>query len=200
MAARRSKETPRSSASALTPRAASDQASAAEGSERDDRGATVDEISATRLTRLFSRPRPPKQMLAGLRALGFTADAVVKMTEARSRDVVYSWAAGRARPGAKQAERLDDVRRVAYFICRHDELGVDSAWMLFNARFADMDADGPTAMELIARGDAAGVMRNLAQLVDEEGGGDNPPPPDDDPPSDPSSPRTSDEQTVGSGR
>lgn len=133
----------------------------------------VSEVSDEKLVRLFSQPRAAKRLLAGLRVLGFTADAVMAMTEARSRDVVYSWAAGKARPGKVQAVRLDDVRRAVHFICRHEELGAESAWMLFNARFGDMDEAGPTVMDLIAEGDIARVMRNLEELVDEQGEGGN---------------------------
>lgn len=145
----------------------------------------VDEISDEKLVRLFAQPRSPKRMLAGLRVLGFSADSVQQMTRAKSRDVVYSWAAGRARPGMVQAERLDEIRRIVLFICRHEELGAESAWMLFNAKFGEMDEDGPTVMELIRQGDAAGVMDNLEALVDDDPGGDGgEPPPGDDPPSD----------------
>lgn len=168
--------------------------------ENEEHGAAVGEISDAQLTRLFSQPRSPRRMLAGLRALGFTADSVKLMTNARSRDVVYSWAAGRARPGLTQAQRLDEVRRILYFICRHRELGAETAWMLFNAKFAGMDEQGPTAMELIAGGDAAVVIGNLELLVDEndgDGGGGGPP--DDDPSTEPSPSGSSDMQPVGSG-
>jgi hypothetical protein len=157
-----------------------DQAEMTEGGTRkrtddstpDARGPRVDVVSDERLVQLFSRPRSPKQFLAGLRVLGFSADAVEFMTGAKSRDVVYSWAAGRARPGLLQAKRIDEIRRVLYFICAHAELGPDTAWMLFNAKFATMSHDGPTAMELIARGGASEVMRHLESLVEEDGGED----------------------------
>lgn len=117
-----------------------------------------------------------------MRALGFSAESVQSMTGAKSRDVVYSWAAGRARPGQAQAERLDDIRRALHFICRHDELGSDSAWMLFNAKFADMDPNGPTVMELIAQGRSDAVMGHLEGLVGDDRNEGGEPPPEDRPP------------------
>jgi len=135
-------------------------------------------VNGAKLAELFSRPRAPKHLLAGLRTLGFTADSVQTMTGAKSRDVVYSWAAGRARPGSTQAERLDEIRHLLHLICRRRELGADSAWMLFNARFAGMDPNGPTAMEMVGRGEAAQVMAGLEALLDDEHGG----PPDETPP------------------
>jgi hypothetical protein len=133
-----------------------------------DRDALVGTVSDERLIQLFSRPRSPKRFLAGLRVLGFSADSVQFMTGAKSRDVVYSWAAGRAKPGLEQARRLDEIRRILYFVCSHRDLGPDTAWMLFNARFGQMTQDGPTAMELIAQGEAATVMGHLEGLVDEQ--------------------------------
>jgi hypothetical protein len=162
-------------------------------------GSAVGKISDARLVQLFSRPRSPKQMLAGLRALGFSADAVRLMTAAKSRDVVYSWAAGRARPGMVQAQRLDEIRQALYFICRHRDLGAEAAWMLFNAKFAEMDLAGPTAMEMIAKGEIATVMDSLEKLVDgeDDGGGG---PPDDDPESGPPPLSTSEKQPLESNR
>jgi hypothetical protein len=171
------------------PRGPKPKAASPVGGERAE--AAVADVSEEKLVRLFSQPRATKQFLAGIRVLGFTADAVMEMTAAKSRDVVYSWAAGRARPGKNQAERLDDVRRALYFICRHRELGAESAWMLFNARFGDMKEEGPTMMDLIAEGKIARVMKNLEELVDDQGGGDGGgggPGPTDDQPQDPSPP------------
>jgi len=146
----------------------------------------VDDVSDARLVQLFSRPRAPRELIAGLRVLGFTASSVEFMTGARSRDVVYSWAAGRARPGMEQAARLDEIRRILHFICAHPELGPDSAWMLFNAKFGTMSPEGPTAMELIAQGDAADVLKHVESLVDDGGeeGGESPPEPEPSPPPD----------------
>jgi len=135
--------------------------------EADQGSALVGTVSNERLIRLFSRPRSPKQFLAGLRVLGFSADSVKSMTGAKSRDVVYSWAAGRAKPALEQARRIDEIRRVLDFVCSHPDLGPDTAWMLFNARFGEMAQDGPTAMELIAQGEAATVMSHLEGLVDD---------------------------------
>lgn len=161
------------------PGSTDDETAAGEGDPpTETQGARVDRVSDERLIQLFSRPQPPKKLLAGLRVLGFTADSVQFMTGARSRDVVYSWAAGRARPGLEQAKRLDEIRRVLHFICAHDELGAESAWMLFNAKFADMAADGPTAMELIGQGHTATVIGHLEGLIDDDGGGGSDPPPD----------------------
>jgi hypothetical protein len=137
-------------------------------------GVDVGGISIERLVNLFSRPRPPKELIAGMRALGFTADSVVEMTTAKSRDVVYSWAAGRARPGQEQAQRLDEIRRALLLICAAPELGPDSAWMLFNARFGDMEGNGPTAMQLIAQGHAAKVIEQLEALIDDDRSGGDP--------------------------
>jgi hypothetical protein len=162
--------------------------------------AAVSEVSDEKLILLFSQPRSPKRLLAGLRVLGFSADAVGEMTRAKSRDVVYSWAAGRARPGKLQAERLDGIRRVLYFICRHEELGAESAWMLFNARFGAMDPEGPTMMQMIAGGNIAVAMSNLEKLVGDGGGDDSGggggPGPDDDQPLDSSPPDDSVQQPV----
>lgn len=143
-------------------------------------------VSDERLIALFSRPQPAKKLLAGLRELGFSAQAVQAMTGAKSRDVVYSWAAGRAKPGMEQAMRLDEIRRALHFICAHAELGPDSAWMLFNAKFADMDFEGPTAMELIERGRATEVMEQLERLVgdDEDEPGEEGDPVEPSPPAD----------------
>jgi hypothetical protein len=139
----------------------------------DRRGADVDQISDERLIKLFSRPRSPKELIAGMRVLGFTADSVQLMTRAKSRDVVYSWAAGRAKPGQEQARRLDEIRHALLLICSHEELGADTAWMLFNARFASMNGSGPTAMDLIGQGEAATVIEHLETLIrDDRGGGD----------------------------
>ena len=147
--------------------------------------ARVDVISDERLVQLFSLPRSPRRLIAGLRALGFSASSVEFMTGARSRDVVYSWARGRAKPGIEQAERLDEIRRILHFICGHSELGPETAWMLFNAKFGTMDQDGPTAMELIAKGEAAAVMRHVEDLVgdgheeeDDDGGSPRKPTPE----------------------
>ena len=135
-------------------------------------GARVEQISDERLIKLFSRPRPPKELIAGMRVLGFTADAVKEMTRAKSRDVVYSWAAGRARPGQEQARRLDDIRHVLLMICSHKALGADAAWMLFNARFYGVD--GPTAMDLIRQGEVSAVLEHLEMLIRDDGGGGDP--------------------------
>ncbi len=142
--------------------------------------ARVDGVSDARLVQLFSMPRKPQELIAGLRVLGFTAGSVEFMTAAKSRDVVYSWAAGRAKPGLEQAKRLDEIRHILYYICSHPELGPESAWMLFNAKFATMAQDGPTAMELIAKGGAASVLKHVESLVDDDGqdGGEGPTEPD----------------------
>jgi len=135
-------------------------------------------VGGERLLRLFSLPRSPAQLIAGLRALGFTAESVQLMTRAKSRDVIYAWAAGRTKPNAEQAKRLDEVRRILALICRNRELGADAAWMLFNARFGSMDPDGPTAIELISQGEAPLVMSQIQSLVRDDrnggGGGDLP--------------------------
>lgn len=128
------------------------------------------QISEERLVKLFSRPRSPKELIAGVRALGFPADAVQEMTRAKSRDVVYSWAAGRARPGQEQARRLDEVRQILLLICSHEELGADAAWMLFNARFGEIN--GPTAMDLIGQGEASTVLEHLETLIHDDRGDD----------------------------
>jgi hypothetical protein len=170
-----------------------------QGSERDSAGSGQARVSDERLIALFSRPQTPKQLIAGLRVLGFSATSVQTMTGAKSRDVVYSWAAGRARPGEKQARRLDEIRRTLYFICRHAELGPDSAWMLFNAKFADMDPAGPTVMELIAQGRSDTVMGYLEELVGDDRNGGGEAPPEEQPPEPP--PTTErDKRPVGSGR
>ena len=130
------------------------------------------------LTRLFSKPRPLKPLLAGLRVLGFSADSVQQMTAAKSRDVVYAWAAERSKPNGAQAQRLDDIRRILYFICRHEELGPSSAWMLFNSKFGEIGEEGPTVIELIGKGQIETVIENLSALVDDDhgdGGGGEPP-------------------------
>lgn len=188
MPAKRRKADQRTSITDPPPGARSADSPPAPSKERPK--SAVSDVSDEKLVWLFSQPRAAKRLLAGLRVLGFTADAVMAMTEAKSRDVVYSWAAGRARPGKVQAVRLDDVRRALHFICRHEELGAESAWMLFNARFGDMNEEGPTMMDLIAEGDIARVMKNLEELVDDQGedgngGGGGP---DDDQPRDPFSP------------
>jgi len=143
---------------------------------RDQEAARVDGVSDERLINLFSKPQSPQRLIAGMRVLGFTADAVQSMTDAKSRDVVYAWAAGRSRPSADQAKRLDEIRRALFLICANAELGPDSAWMLFNARFGRMDEEGPTAMEMISNGRSAAVMEELRQLIDDEGDGGEPPP------------------------
>jgi hypothetical protein len=171
MPAKRRKVAQGASTAAVPPKAKAAGPPPAGAKKRSN--SAVSEVGTEKLVWLFSQPRAAQRLLAGLRVLGFSADAVMVMTEAKSRDVVYSWAADRARPGKVQATRLDDVRRALHFICRHEELGAESAWMLFNARFGDMNEAGPTMMDLIAEGNIARVMKNLEELVGEQGGGDN---------------------------
>ena len=107
-------------------------------------------LSPEELEEWFSRPQSLERLLLGLRAVGFSAEAIAEITGASSRDTVYAWTAGRSFPTRWNAEQLDRLRGVVAWICKEPNLGPGSVWLVLNGWPGGLDPSGPTALELLA--------------------------------------------------
>jgi hypothetical protein len=107
-------------------------------------------LSEEALRSWFEDQQPLDRLLKGLRALGFSAEAIAEVTGAASRDTVYAWAAGRSLPTRWNAEQLDRLRGVVSWICKEPHLGPNSVWLVLNGWPGGLDPAGPTALQLMA--------------------------------------------------
>ncbi|MGN6253825.1 MAG: hypothetical protein ACTHO8_02435 [Solirubrobacterales bacterium] len=107
-------------------------------------------MSNEELRSWFEDPQSPKRLLLGLRALGFSSEAIAEVTGAASRDTVYAWGAGRSFPSRWNAEQLDRLRVVVSWICKEAHFGPESVWLVLNGWPGGLDPTGPTALELLA--------------------------------------------------
>ncbi len=107
-------------------------------------------LSEEELESWFDKPQSLDRLLLGLRALGFSGEAIADVTGAASRDTVYAWTAGRSFPTRWNAEQLDRLRGVVSWMCREPHLGPNSVWLVLNGWPGELDPTGPTALELMA--------------------------------------------------
>lgn len=123
------------------------------------------QLSDEELRDWFVDQQPLTRLLYGLRAVGFTADAIAEVTAAPSRDTVYAWAADRSVPSRESAEQLDRLRAVVSRICVQDHLGPGSVWLVLNGWPGGLDTTGPTALELLTHSDVEANWLTLTKAL-----------------------------------
>jgi hypothetical protein len=107
-------------------------------------------LSDEELVDLFSAPRSAERLIEGLRAIGFTAESIARLTSASTREAIYAWSSGRSFPSRENAEQLDRLRSVVSWISRQPELGPRAVWLTLNGWPGGLDPSGPTALTLLA--------------------------------------------------
>lgn len=128
-------------------------------------------LSDEELRSWFVNQQPLDRLILGLRALGFTAEAIAEVSGAASRDTVYAWTSGRSLPTRWNAEQLDRLRGVVSWICRQPHLGPGSVWLVLNGWPGGLDPTGPTALQLLSNRESESdwlqVMSALGMSVGE---------------------------------
>jgi len=107
-------------------------------------------LSEEELRSWFADQQPIDRLLDGLRAVGFSAQAIAEVTGAPARETIYAWAAKRSLPTSRNAEQLDRLRVIVSWICQQPHLGPGSVWLVLNGWPGELDQTGPTAIERLA--------------------------------------------------